>query len=125
MLPPISALKIVAIDQGSPLLIPADILEDPLLNPTLEYVVDENMRVVMAALKRDKGKTPMTAEQQAFHSGHPLKQKQGWSQEEINKALEDNIRIQDLMENPDPMCGISPLCREGILCDHEIVPCLF
>ena len=125
MLPLISAPTIVAIDQGSPLRIPDDIPEDPSTNPTLEYVVDENMQFIMAALKRDKGKTPMTAEQQAFHSRHPLKQKQGLFQEEINKALEDSIQIQALTDIPNSMRGIYHLWREGILRDHEIVPFMY
>lgn len=79
----------------------------------------------MSSLKNDKGKNPMTVEQQAFYSRPPLKQKYGWSQEEINKALEDNIWIQALMDNPDPMRGISPLYHEGILRKHEIIPFMY
>ena len=125
MQPPIPELKIAPIDQGSPVRIPDEIPEEPLPNPTLKFTINENIKMVINALQTDKGKKPMTAGQQAFHSGTPLKQKHGWSQDEINQALEDSIWIQALKHNPDLMRGISPICHEGFLKAQEIVSCLY
>lgn len=55
-IPFIPAPKIASLDEGSPLRIPNDILEEPLQNPTPEFVVDENMQLIMSALKKDKSK---------------------------------------------------------------------
>ena len=52
MLPPtpIPEPKIAPIDQGSPLRTPDEIPEEPLPTPTLEFVIDENMKMVIDAL---------------------------------------------------------------------------
>ena len=57
MLPPIPTQKIVATDQGSPLRIPDDNPEEPLPNHIPEFSIDENMKLIMFALKNDKGKS--------------------------------------------------------------------
>ena len=54
--PPIPDPKIAPIDQGSPLRIPYDILEEPLPYPTPEFVIDKYMKLVITVLQRDKGK---------------------------------------------------------------------
>ena len=66
--------------------------------------------------------TQMTFRKNLFH---PPKQNFIWSQEEINKALEDSFRIQALKDNPNPMHDISPLFREGILKDVDLVPFMY
>ena len=111
MLPPIPALRIALIDEGSPLWIPDDIPEEPLQSSPPKLTIDENIQHIISVLK-DKGKKPISESYQAHYSEPPPKSKSGWSQEEINQALEENIRIQALKDNPNTMLGLSPLFRE-------------
>ena len=67
--PPIPDPKIAPIDQGSLFRIPDNIQEEPLPNPTPEFTIDEDMKLIIYALQKDKGKKPMTT----LHSIPPLK----------------------------------------------------
>lgn len=68
MLPPIPAPKIVPIDEGSPLRTPDDIPEEPLQTSAPEFTIDENMKHIISALSKDKGKKPITESYQAHYS---------------------------------------------------------
>lgn len=50
-----------------------------------------------------------------------LRKSEGWSQEQINQALEERIWIQATTDNLNSMLGISPLFR-GVIHDVHIVP---
>ena len=54
-----------------------------------------------------------------------FKKCEAWSKEQLRQALEESIHIQALKDNPNPMLGISPLFREGILHDIHIVPFMY
>lgn len=54
-----------------------------------------------------------------------FRKSEGWSQDQINQVLEKRIRIQALKDNSNPLLGISPLFRERIIHDLEIVPFIY
>lgn len=62
---------------------------------------------------------------QAYYFGPPPKPRSGWSQEETNQALQESARTQALKDNPNLMLGLSPLYREGIIHDLDIVPLMY
>lgn len=79
MLPPIPSKRIAPIDEGSPLWKPDNIPEEPLIPPTPEFTIDENLQKVISVLNKqqDKGKKPISE----FQSSKPLtKKSEGWSQ---------------------------------------------
>ena len=100
-------------------------MEDPLQSSPPKFVIDKNMQQVLSALKKDKGKKPIKERYRAHYSRPLPKLKSGWSQEEINQALEESIQIQALKDNPNPMLGISPHCCKGITHDLDIVPFMY
>lgn len=81
------------------------------------------MQQVLSVLNKqqDKAKKLILESYQAHESGPPPKLKSGWSQDELNQALEESIQIQALKYNPNPMLGISPLYRQRIIHDLDIV----
>lgn len=54
-----------------------------------------------------------------------VKKSECWLKEQFQQALEESIQIQTLKENPNPMMGIYPLFREGILHDIHFVPFMY
>ena len=83
------------------------------------------MKHIISALNKDKGKKPIIESYQAHYSGPLRKPKSGWSQDELNQALEESFQIQALKDNPNPMLGLSPLRCEGIIHDLDIVPFMY
>ena len=60
-----------------------------------------------------------------FSTPH-MTENSGWFQVEILRTLEESIRIQSFKDdNTHPMLGISPLYREGIQKDVDIVSFMY
>ena len=124
MLPPVPSPKIAPVDEGYPLQKPGNIPEEQLIPPTPEFIIDENMQHVISVLTKQqyKDKKPISE----FTSSNPFtKKSKGWSQAQITQALEERILIQALKDNPNMMLGLSPLCRDRIIHDLDIVPFMY
>lgn len=78
--------KISPTDEGSPMMKHDDLPKEPLVSSPLEFYIDENMRLIVSALK-STSRQRKKAISEVHHSKPPSKQKIGWSQEEINQAL--------------------------------------
>lgn len=93
MLPPFPSSRITPIDEGSPLRKPDDIPEEPLISSPPKFFIDENMQHVLSSLKKQKDK-----KQKAYFGSSHLRTSSkkifGWSQEEVNQAFKESIRIQ-------------------------------
>lgn len=120
MLPPIPALRIIQIDEGFPTQKPDNLLELPLVPPPPEFIFTKSGQQFISDLNappRDKGKKIVT------ESDIPVKtskKSNGWSQEQIDKHLEESIRIQSLKDNLNLMLGISVLFQEGVIYDISV-----
>lgn len=112
--------RILLVDEGSPLQNSDDIPEEPLPSSPPKFAIDENMQHILSVLneQHDKGKKPIS---EFPCSKTRMKERTGWSKEEINQALEESIRIQAFKENSNMMLGLSPLCHDGIIHDLDIV----
>lgn len=90
MLPLIPLPKIAPIDDGSLLPKPNDIPEEPLVSSPPKFSIHENMKHIHSVLNKpqDKGNKPIA---EFTYSKTPMKERSGWSQEEINKAVEESI----------------------------------
>lgn len=124
MLPPIPSSRIAPNDEGSPLWKPNNIADESLVPLPLKFYVEENMQHIISILKKqkDKGKKPISK----FHNSKPpTKEKAGWSQAEIDQALEESIRIQPLKDKPNMMLMLSPLFHEGIIHELDMIPFMY
>lgn len=109
MLPPIPAPRIAQIDEVSPTRKPDDLLEDLLVPPPPEFIIPEVVQQSIFDLNKspqDKGKKVATEPDRPVRT---FKKSEGWSQERINEALEESIRIQALKNNLNLILGVSPL----------------
>lgn len=109
MLPSIPAPIIVPTDEGSLIRKPDDLPEGPLVTPPPEFIITETRQQVITDLNeppQDKGKKISTEPDSPMRK---FRMYEGWSQEQIDQALEESIRIQALKYNSNMMMGISSL----------------
>lgn len=99
MMPPsIPSLKIVQIDQGSPIRKPDEILDESLLPSPFELFVTEFGQQIISSISyqvdlSDKCKGMLTDFDNLIKS---LKKSKWWSKEQLQEAMEETIQIQTL-----------------------------
>lgn len=113
MPPLIPTPKIASIDVGSPTRKPNELPEEPLVPPPSELFITQSSHQIISFIlsqeAKDKGKSVVLEPNIAMKLS---KKFEGRSKEELQQALDENICIQAIKDNPNPMMGISSLFRE-------------
>ncbi|CAH1437890.1 unnamed protein product [Lactuca virosa] len=93
MLPPIPTL-IVKTNEGSPTRKPGDLPEEPLITPPSEFFIIESGQQIISFISSTSKNPQEKGKQIATDSNSPVKmfkKSEGWSQEQIDQALEESI----------------------------------
>lgn len=106
------APRIIQYDVGSPIRKPNEIHDESLLPPPSKLFITISGQQIVSYISSHVNKSIDEGKQIASCSDNPmnsLKKFEGWSKEQLKKALEENIQIQALKDNLNSIMCISPL----------------